>query len=94
MEQAREHWAFRPCAKKARAAGGPFADVAWPRNPIDAFILAGLEVRGAGVRRRGPIAEGEWLRRVTFDVTGLPPSPEEIAAFASDRPARPRGVGR
>ncbi len=57
-------------------------DSAWVRNPIDAFILAKLEERQW---QPAPRAErGDWLRRVTFDVTGLPPSPEEIAEFEGD----------
>ena len=80
MQQAREHWAFRP-VKKARPP--EVADAAWVRNPIDAFILAKLEARRW--RPSPPAGRGEWLRRVTFDVTGLPPTPEEIAAFEGDR---------
>jgi cytochrome c553 len=79
-QQAREHWAFRPFRKTEPPR---VADAAWVKNPIDAFILARLEARRW---RPAPSAErGEWLRRVTFDVTGLPPSPEEVAAFEKDR---------
>jgi hypothetical protein len=55
----------------------------WVRNPIDAFVLARLE--GAGL---GPSAEADratLLRRVTLDLTGLPPTAEETAAFLADR---------
>jgi hypothetical protein len=80
LQRAREHWAFRPVKK---ADPPEVADAAWVKSPIDAFILAGLEARRW--RPAPPAGRGEWLRRVTFDVTGLPPSPEEIAAFADDR---------
>jgi hypothetical protein len=80
LQRAREHWAFRP-VKKVQPP--QVADSDWVMNPIDAFILAGLEARQW---RPAPAARrGEWLRRVTFDVTGFPPSPEEIAAFEADR---------
>ena len=52
------------------------------RNPIDAFILARLEERGW--HPSPPAERADWLRRVTFDVTGLPPTPEEIEAFVGD----------
>ncbi len=80
LQLAREHWAFRP-VKKARPP--MVADAAWVKNPIDAFILARLEAHRW--HPAPPAERGEWLRRVTFDVTGLPPSPEEIAALEGDR---------
>ncbi len=52
------------------------------RNPIDAFILAGLEAKGLA-----PAPEADrrtYIRRVTFDLIGLPPTPEEIDAFLKD----------
>ena len=57
-------------------------DTAWVRSPIDAFILAKVE---ATRLRPAPSADKyARLRRVTFDLTGLPPTPEEIDAFVSD----------
>ena len=75
----RDHWAFqgvvRPAAPEVR-------DEAWPRNDIDRFILARLEAEGLFP---APEADrGQWLRRVTLDLTGLPPTPEEIDAFLAD----------
>ena len=55
---------------------------AWPRNPVDNFVLAGLEARGFG-----PAPEADrhtLLRRVTYDLTGLPPTGDEIAAYVAD----------
>jgi hypothetical protein len=80
VQKSREHWAFRP-AEKARPPAS--TDAAWAKNPIDGFVLAKLEARRW--RPSPPAGRGEWLRRVTFDVTGLPPTPEEIAAFEGDR---------
>jgi hypothetical protein len=79
IQQARSHWAFRPVKK---ADSPVVADPAWVKNPMDAFILAKLEARRW--RPAPPAGRGEWLRRVTFDVTGLPPSPVETAAFEND----------
>jgi hypothetical protein len=55
----------------------------WPRNPIDLFILAKLEEKGLT-----PAPEADrytLIRRLTFDLTGLPPTPEEIRAFLADK---------
>ena len=56
---------------------------AWVRNPIDAFVLAKLEEKGL---KPAPEADRRTLiRRVTFDLTGLPPTPQELAAFLADK---------
>lgn len=52
------------------------------RSPIDRFILAKLEA--AGQRPAPPADRRIWLRRVTYDLTGLPPLPEDVAAFLAD----------
>ncbi len=54
----------------------------WVRNPIDAFVLAGLEARG--LQPAPPADKATLLRRVTFDLIGLPPTPDEIDAFLKD----------
>jgi hypothetical protein len=74
------HWAFLPPQRPAFPA---VKDAAWPRNPIDHFILARLEKEGL---RPAPEAPREaLLRRVTFDLTGLPPTLREIDAFLADK---------
>src|SRR6266545_6706324 len=55
---------------------------AWVRNPIDAFIAARLEAKGL---RPAPEADRQTLiRRVSFDLIGLPPTPEEVESFVND----------
>jgi hypothetical protein len=75
----REHWAWRPVRAPAPPA---VKDRGWVRDPADAFLLATLEAKGL---RPAPAADRRtWLRRVTFDLTGLPPTSEEIDAFLAD----------
>ena len=75
----RDHWAFRTVVRPTPPA---VRDVSWPRNDIDRFIRARLEAEGLFP---APEADrGQWLRRVTLDLTGLPPTPEEIDAFLAD----------
>ncbi len=74
------HWAFLPpVAMPVPAVNHP----AWSRNPIDRFVLARLE---AEHRTPAPEADRERLiRRVTYDLTGLPPTLAEVNAFLADR---------
>src|SRR6185436_10157827 len=53
------------------------------RTPIDNFIVAKLE--GSGLRLAPPADKGTLIRRATYDLIGLPPTPEEVAAFMGDR---------
>jgi hypothetical protein len=79
LEQARKHWAFEP------AADPPLPAVRvddWATSPIDAFILAGLEAKG--LSPAPPADKRTLIRRVTFDLIGLPPTTEEVAAFLAD----------
>ena len=79
MEQARAFWSFRPIADPPVPA---VKDATWPVNEVDHFVLAKLEAAGlASV----PVADRRTLiRRATFDLTGLPPTPEEVDAFLAD----------
>ncbi len=75
-----KHWAFVP---PVRPNLPPVKNAAWVRNPVDRFILARLEKEGLA-----PSPEADkitLLRRVTLDLTGLPPTPEEVAAFVADK---------
>ena len=76
------HWAFKPVT---RPVVPKVTNVRWVRNPIDAFVATGHERKGIT-----PAAEADrrtLLRRLSFDLTGLPPTAEEIAAFEADRRA-------
>jgi len=74
------HWAFIPPA--ASVAVPETKDKRWPRNEIDRFILARLE--NAGLKPSNEADKSRWLRRVTYDLNGLPPTPEEVEAFLAD----------
>ena len=75
-----QHWSLIAPAR----AEPPTAPLAknWARNPIDRFIAE--KIASAGLKPNGVESPARLLRRVTLDLTGLPPTPEELAAFASD----------
>ncbi|MGI9070417.1 MAG: DUF1553 domain-containing protein [Bryobacteraceae bacterium] len=76
----KDHWAFTAPVRPHLPA---VKDAGWVRNPVDAFILAKLEAN-----RLQPAQEADrrtLIRRVTLDLTGLPPTPAEVEAFVKDR---------
>jgi cytochrome c553 len=75
----REFWAFRPIADPPVPA---VQDRAWPRNSLDHFVLARLEA--AKLRPVEAADRRTLIRRATFDLTGLPPTPAEVEAFVQD----------
>jgi hypothetical protein len=79
LVKGRDFWSFRP---PKRAAPPPVKRADWPRGDVDRFLLAALEARGLA-----PVADADrprLLRRVTFDLVGLPPTPGEVDAFLAD----------
>lgn len=77
---AKRHWAYLP---PVRPKVPQVHNRAWVRNPIDVFVLARLEREGL---KPSPEADKTTLiRRVTLDLTGLPPTPGEVAAFLADK---------
>ena len=75
-----KHWAFIP---PARAPLPKVANPSWVRNPIDSFVLAKLDSEKL---QPGPEANRTTLlRRLSFDLIGLPPTPEEIDSFLNDK---------
>ncbi len=76
----RDHWSFKPVTLPSPPK---VKSLRWPRNDVDRFILARLEREGL---KPAPEADRvTWLRRVSFDLIGLPPTPEQVAAFVKDR---------
>ena len=83
----RQHWAFQ---KPLRPAPPTVKNAALIRNPIDAFILAKLEEKGLVPAKSAD--KLTLLRRVTFDLTGLPPTPAEIDDFMRRSSAKPQAA--
>jgi hypothetical protein len=78
-DAARKHWAFQPIPDVEPPAE---SDPLWSKNPIDRFVRARL--RQAGMEPAVAADRRTLIRRATFDLTGLPPTPEETAAFIAD----------
>jgi hypothetical protein len=79
LAKAREFWSFHPPKKSGPP---PVKRPEWPRDAIDCFVIAALGARGLS-----PVADAgrsRRLRRVTFDLSGLPPTPEELDGFLAD----------
>lgn len=79
IEAGRRFWAFQPVADPVLPT---VKDSEWPVDPLDRFVLARLEQAGLH-----PVADADrytWLRRVSLDLTGLPPTPADIEAFIRD----------
>jgi len=79
LAKGREFWSFR---RPIKAVPPTVKRADWPRGEIDRFLLAALESRGLA-----PVADANrvrLLRRMTFDLTGLPPTPDELDAFLRD----------
>lgn len=76
---ASRHWAFQPIQRPPLPR---VRNTRWVRSPLDAFVLAKLEAKGLAP---SPAADKRTLiRRAYFDLTGLPPAPEDVAAFLAD----------
>ncbi|HYE99830.1 MAG TPA: PSD1 and planctomycete cytochrome C domain-containing protein, partial [Planctomycetota bacterium] len=79
LAKARQFWSLRPLADPPLPA---VRDAAWSSHPVDRFVLAELEKRG--LHPVGDADRRTLLRRVSFDLTGLPPTPAEMDAFLAD----------
>lgn len=77
-----KHWSFQPLRDPQPPQ---VADIDWIKTPVDRFLLEKLTA--AGIKPAPPADRRALLRRVTFDLTGLPPSPAEIEAFVADTAA-------
>jgi hypothetical protein len=74
------HWSFKPLP--ASIPPPVVNDEAWSVSPMDRFVMARLE--SEGLEPAAPADQATWLRRVTFDLTGLPPTPKELSDFLAD----------
>ncbi|MCA1685151.1 MAG: DUF1549 domain-containing protein, partial [Planctomycetia bacterium] len=91
LSRARRFWSFRPLKDPPLPA---VRQADWPVGPIDRFVLSRLEAKGL---KPSPAADKRsLLRRATYDLTGLPPTPEEVEAFLRDtsREAYSRAIDR
>jgi hypothetical protein len=79
LQAARRHWSFQPIKTRCPPQ---VKNSAWPRTPVDRFVLAKLEERG--LSPSPPADKRTLIRRATVDLTGLPPTPEEVDAFLAD----------
>ena len=79
-DKARAHWSYQPIKPPAVPA---VTNKVWVATPVDAFILAKLEANKMVPNRPAP--REVLLRRATYDLIGLPPTPEELKAFENDR---------
>ncbi|MFM7166097.1 MAG: DUF1553 domain-containing protein [Planctomycetaceae bacterium] len=75
-------WSFQPLNKPPVPAFSDTTATAWIRNPVDAFILQSL--RQAGLQPSPAASRRTLIRRLSFDLLGLPPQPAEIEAFVND----------
>jgi len=74
-----KHWAWQPLIKPAVPT---VKNPAWSKNPVDNFVLAKLEEKG--MKPNQPADKRTLIRRASFDLLGLPPTPEEVDAFVND----------
>jgi hypothetical protein len=74
-----KHWSFVP---PERAPAPKVTDASWAKQPFDRFVLAKLAAEG--LKPSAAASPAAWLRRASFDLTGLPPTPAEIKAFEAD----------
>jgi hypothetical protein len=77
-EVAQQHWSFRPIVEPKI----PADDSAWGASPVDRFVRSKL--RSAGLQPAAPADKRTLLRRATYDLTGLPPTPDETQVFLAD----------
>jgi len=83
--QRQPHWSYAPIVRPELPATG---EAAWGVDHLDRFALE--RMRANNLEPSAPASDAMWLRRVTLDLTGLPPTVDELAAFASDSAAAAR----
>lgn len=78
-DKTKEHWAYQPVTSPPVPT---VKDAAWVKTPVDNFVLAQLESKG--MKPSATADKRTLIRRATFDLTGLPPSPQEVLEFVKD----------
>ncbi len=87
IEKGRKFWAFQPPKKTTPPT---VKDAGWPKSDIDRFLLADMEAKGLK-----PVADADpraLIRRMSFDLVGLPPTPEEVEAFVKAYEVKPQAA--
>jgi hypothetical protein len=87
LDKGRRFWSFQPPKKVSPPV---VKTSAWPKGAIDRFLLAGLEAKGLA-----PVADADprtLIRRLSFDLIGLPPAPEEVEAFVKEAGRSPAAL--
>jgi hypothetical protein len=79
FEQGRQFWSFQPAVEQPLPA---VQDSAWPQTRMDEFTLAAMEAEGLSPSKKADRAT--LIRRLSFDIVGLPPAPEEMRQFVAD----------
>ena len=79
-DKARDHWAFQPVEKPAIPK---VKNATWVKNPIDSFVLAKLEA--SGMAPNPAASRATLIRRAYYDLTGMPPTVDEVRAFLADK---------
>jgi hypothetical protein len=88
LELRKRWWSLQPVQKPAVPA---VKDAAWSEHPVDRFLLAKMEAKN--LAPAAPADARSFIRRLTFTLTGLPPTPEEADAFAADSSRNPQPSG-
>jgi hypothetical protein len=88
QQRKQAHWAWQPL--RPPPVPPAVTDTRWPLGPVDRFLLAALEAKGL---KPAPSTDPRTLlRRVTFDLIGLPPTPAEVEAFVAEYAAKPQAA--
>jgi hypothetical protein len=87
QQRKKRHWAWRPIGRPEPPA---VRDTSWPRSPVDRFLLAKLEAKGLTPAPDAP--PHVLVRRLYFDLIGLPPTPEEVESFCQSASRHPQSA--
>lgn len=82
-------WSFRPLSKEEPPVANE-APEAWRKNPVDRFVLAKLKEKG--LKPNPPADARSFIRRATYDLTGLPPTPDEVQSFVAESIQNPQSA--